>query len=65
MDRLFKQFSRIYSDDAKIDISFAKQEEQLRLSQDNLKQATQELIRASERLNEVAMGVDVPAEQMH
>ena len=65
MDKLVKQFSRIYSDDVRIDIGFAKQEEQLRLSQDNLKQATQELIRASERLNEVAMGVDVPAKQMH
>lgn len=65
MDKLFKQFSRIYSDDVRIDIGFAKQEEQLRLSQDNLKQATQELIRASERLNEVAMGVDVPAKQMY
>lgn len=65
MDKLFKQFSRIYSDDVRIDIGFAKQEEQLRLSQDNLKQATQEFIRASERLNEVAMGVDVSAKQMH
>lgn len=65
MDKLVRQFRRIYSDDGRGGVDFSKQEEQLRVSQDNLKQATQELIRASERLNEVAMGVDVPAKQMH
>lgn len=65
MDKLVKQFRRIYSDDGRGDVSFAKQEERLRVSQNKLTQATQELMRASERLNEVAMGVDVPVKQMH
>lgn len=69
MDRIARQFRRIYSDDGRNDVDFSKQEEKLRLSQAKLTQATQELVRASVRLNEVAMGVDPPpakdTKQMH
>ncbi len=65
MDKIANQFRRIYSDYGKGDTDFSKQEEQLRVAKNNLQQATQELVRASERLNTVAMGVDIPAKQMH
>ena len=65
MDKILKQFKRIYSDNGAGDVDFSEQEERLRLSQANLTQATQELVRASERLNTAAMGVDIPAKQMH
>lgn len=65
MDRIARQFRRIYSDDGRNDVDFSKQEEKLRLSQAKLTQATQELVRASERLNEVAMGVDIPLKRVH
>lgn len=65
MDKLFSQFRRIYADNGSGDIDFTKSEEKLRLSQDKLKQATQELVKASERLNAVAMGADLPPKQMH
>lgn len=66
MDRLLNQFRRIYSEGGKGEVSFSKQEEKLRQSQANLKEATQELVRASMHLNDVAMGVDIPDDkQMH
>lgn len=65
MDSVLKQFKRIYSDNGKGDVDFSRQEEQLRLAINKLNQATQDLVRASEHLNNVAMGVDVPAKQMH
>lgn len=64
-DRLLNQFRRIYSDYGKDDVDFTADEERLKLAQDKVKQATQELVRASERLNTVAMGVDPPEGQMH
>lgn len=65
MDKILKQFKRIYSDNGGSDVDFSEQEGKLRISQAKLIQATQELERASERLNTVAMGVDRPAKQMH
>lgn len=65
MDKILKQFKRIYSDYGQNDADFSAYEERLRTSQNNLTQATQELVRASERLNTVAMGVDVKAKQLH
>lgn len=66
MDKILNQFRRIYSDDGKGDVDFTEQEERLRLSENKLAQATQDLVRASENLNNAAMmGVDVPSKQMH
>ncbi len=65
MDRILKQFKRIYSDAGYNDVDFSAQEEQLRLAHNRLNQATQELVRASDRLNTVAMGVDAKPKQMH
>lgn len=66
MDKILNQFRRIYSDDGKGDVDFTEQEERLRLSETKLAQATQDLVRASENLNNAAMmGVDIPAKQMH
>lgn len=58
MDKVLRQFRRIYADNGSGDVDFTKQEEQLRLSQNRLTQATQELVKASEILNAVAMGVE-------
>lgn len=63
MDRILKQFKRIYSDNGSGDVDFTKQEENLRIAENNLVQATQDLVRASERLNFVAMGIDI--KQVH
>lgn len=66
MDKILKQFRRIYSDNGYGDVDFTKQEEELRISQAKLTQATQELVRASEKLNTVAMGVDSKGDkQLH
>lgn len=60
------QFRRIYADNGKGDVDFSKQEEKLRLSQIKLTQATQDLVRASERLNNVAlMGIDLDPSKPH
>lgn len=63
MDRVIRQFRRIYADNGAGDVDFTKQEETLRISQAKLKQATQDLVKAAENLNNVAMGVDDP--QIH
>ena len=55
MDKFFSQFRRLYNDDGRNDYDFTKQEEAVKASQDRLKQATQELIRASQRLHDAAM----------
>lgn len=66
MDKVFSQFRRIYSDNGSGDVDFSKAEEKLKLSHDRLTKATQELLRASERLNAVAMGAEIPTpDQMH
>lgn len=70
MDKFFNQlsnqFRRIIHDDGRNDRDFTAQEEALRQSLVRLTQATQELARASERLNEAAVSVDPPEwGQMH
>lgn len=65
MDKVLKQFKRIYADNGSGDIDFTKQEETLRIAQSKLTQATQELVRASEKLNNVAMGVEGISKQLH
>lgn len=66
MDKLLSQFRRIYSDNGKGDVDFSEAEEKLRQSRTRLNQATQELVKASQHLNNVAMGVDIPDDkQMH
>ena len=57
MDSVLKQFKRIYSDNGKGDVDFSRQEEALRLAINKLNKATQDLVRASEHLNNVAIGV--------
>jgi hypothetical protein len=58
MDRFLQQFRRIYADNGSGDVDFTKKEEELRISQNKLKQATQELVKAAENLNTIALGVD-------
>lgn len=65
VDKILNQFRRIYSDNGKGDVDFTAQEQQLRISESRLTQATQELVRASENLNVAAMGVDIIGKQMH
>lgn len=65
MDKIFKQFRRIYSDSGANDVDFSAQEERLRLADHRLTQATQELSRAADRLNDAALGVDRKAKQLH
>ena len=66
MDSVLKQCKRIYYDNGKGDVDFSRQKEALRLATNRLNQATQDLVRASEHLNKVAMGVDSPDnKQMH
>jgi len=55
MDRLLRQFKRIYSDDGRGDVDFSVPEEKLRQAQVRLAQSTQELARASENLNRAAL----------
>lgn len=65
VDKILNQFRRIYSDNGKGDVDFTAQEQQLRISESRLTQATQELVRASENLNVAAMGVYIIGKQMH
>jgi len=65
VDKILNQFRRIYSDNGKGDADFTAQEHKLRLSENRLAQATQELVRASENLNVAAMGVYIIGKQMH
>lgn len=66
MDKLFNQFRRIGYDNGKNDVDFSNDEIRLEQARERVRQATQELVRASERLNAVAMGVDPPSGgQMH
>ena len=65
VDKILNQFRRIYSDNGKGDVDFTAQEQQLRISESRLTQATQELVRASENLNVAAMRVDIIGKQMH
>jgi len=65
MDKILKQFRRIYSDGGSNDVDFSAQEERLRLADNRLTQATQELSRAADRLNDAALGVDRRDKQLH
>jgi len=55
MDKLLKQFIRIYSDDGRGDVDFSEPEEKLRQAHIRLASYTQELARASENLNRAAL----------
>jgi hypothetical protein len=60
MNKILNQFRRIYSDDGRGDKDFTKQETLLREAQDRMINATNELMRASERLNVAALSVGLP-----
>lgn len=55
MNKIMSQFRRLYDDKGKDDHDFSDQEERLRAAQDNLKNATDRLVRSSERLNAAAL----------
>lgn len=55
MNKVINQFRRLYDDKGANDHDFSVQEERLRVAQYNLEQATNELIRSSERLNAAAL----------
>lgn len=57
MGKIINQFRRIYSDDGSGDVDFTQQETRLRLANQKLANATQELMKASERLNSSALEV--------
>ena len=65
MDKILKQFRRIYSDNGSGDIDFSEQEERLRLATNKLNKATSDLMRASEKLNTVALGIDPLTGKLH
>jgi len=52
---IFNQFRRIYSDFGKDDKDFSGQEEKLRQAQIRLTQATEDLIRSSQNMNDVML----------
>jgi hypothetical protein len=55
MNSVLKQFRRIYSDFGKDDKDFSIQEEKLRQAQNRLIQATEDLVRSSQILNDVML----------
>lgn len=55
MDKILNQFRRIYADNGSGDIDFTDQETKLREANDKVLLATQELVKASERLNNAAL----------
>jgi len=57
MDKILRQFRRIYSDDGRGDVDFSDQEERLRQAQERLTGRTRELAKAAENLNRAAMSV--------
>lgn len=59
------QFRRIYSDNGSGDRDFTKQETRLKQSQDNLKLATQALVDASNRLNDVVIINGLSKDSLH
>lgn len=60
MNSIMSQFKRIYADDGRNDVSFAVQEDRLRIANRNLTEATQALARASELLNAAATNITPP-----
>jgi len=63
MDKILNQFRRVYADNGSGDVDFTQDEKRLREAQERLAQATQELVRSSERLNAAAMNAYPPEEQ--
>lgn len=57
MGKILNQFRRIYSDDGRGDVDFTIQEARLKVANQKVQEATEELVRASERLNAAAMEV--------
>ena len=55
MNQIIKQLRRIYTDDGRGDRDFSRQEALLREAELNLIYATQELVRASQRLSDVVL----------
>lgn len=55
MNNIINQFRRIYSDNGSGDRDFSKEEAKLKEAKDKLVMATNELSRASERLNSAAL----------
>ena len=55
MDKIINQFRRIYSDNGSGDMDFSKQEAKLKEAHDYLTNATQALVKSSERLNAAAL----------
>lgn len=60
MNAILSQFRRIYSDHGQNDKDFSEQEERLRVANLKLLNATQELVRSSMRLNDVALEHGLP-----
>lgn len=56
MNKILAQFRRLYDDKGADDRDFSDQEENLRIALFKLAHATDELVRASERLNAAALG---------
>lgn len=65
MDKILRQFRRIYSDDGRGDIDFSDQEERLRQAKERLANHTRELARAAENLNRAAMSVGFSPKLKH
>jgi hypothetical protein len=65
MDKILKQFKRIYSDDGRGDVDFSGQEEELRQAHIRLARNTQELARASENLNRAALNAAPTSKLQH
>ena len=65
MSSILNQFRRIYADNGSGDVDFTEQETRLREARLKLLNATNELMRASERLNRAALSVDFPAGEPH
>ncbi len=55
MNKVINQFRRLYDDKGLDDHDFTNQEERLRIAQENLNAATDDLVRASELLNAAAL----------
>jgi hypothetical protein len=60
MLNVINQFRRIYSDDGRNDKSFDIDEARLRRSLTNLKNATEELIKASQTLHDLLLDKERP-----
>lgn len=55
MNKIINQFRRIYADNGSGDRDFSVQEALLKIANEKVVKATEELIKASERLNDTAI----------